>query len=81
MALVVKKEEPDWTKAVSANGYLNPPIKSSSLRQMRWSRMGGTVVISGVFVTKTEEHSGKVPFAGDIPFLGWLFRYEKSDKR
>ncbi len=79
MALIVKKEEPDWTKAVSANGYLNPPIKSSIVETNVLVENGGTVVIGGVFMTKTENTVEKVPFLGDIPFLGWLFKV-KSDK-
>ncbi|MFN4326763.1 MAG: type IV pilus secretin PilQ [Azonexus sp.] len=74
MALIVKKEEPDWTKAVSANGYLNPPIKSSVVETNVLVENGGTVVIGGVFMTKTENTVEKVPFLGDIPFLGWLFK-------
>ena len=79
MALIVKKEEPDWTKAVSANGYLNPPIKSSVVETNVLVDNGGTVVIGGVFMTKTENTVEKVPLLGDIPFLGWLFKV-KSDK-
>lgn len=79
MALIVKKEEPDWTKAVSANGYLNPPIKSSVVETNVLVENGGTVVIGGVFMTKTENTVEKVPFLGDIPFLGWLFKV-KGDK-
>lgn len=79
MALIVKKEEPDWTKAVSANGYLNPPIKSSIVETNVLVENGGTVVIGGVFMTKSENTVEKVPFLGDIPFLGWLFKV-KSDK-
>lgn len=72
MALVVKKEEPDWTKAVLGN----PPIKSSIVETNVVVENGGTVVIGGVFVTKSEDTVEKVPLLGDIPFLGWLFKYK-----
>lgn len=72
MALVVKKEEPDWTRAVLGN----PPIKSSIVETNVVVENGGTVVIGGVFVTKTEDTVEKVPLLGDIPFLGWLFKYK-----
>ncbi len=72
MALVVKKEEPDWTKAVLGN----PPIKSSIVETNVVVENGGTVVIGGVFVTKSEDTIEKVPLLGDIPFLGWLFKYK-----
>lgn len=74
MALVVKKEEPDWTKAVLGN----PPIKSSIVETNVVVENGGTVVIGGVFITKTEDTVEKVPLLGDIPFLGWLFKYKND---
>ena len=74
MAIVVKKEEPDWTRAVLGN----PPIKSSIVETNVVVENGGTVVIGGVFVTKTEDTVEKVPLLGDIPFLGWLFKYKND---
>lgn len=74
MALVVKKEEPDWTRAVLGN----PPIKSSIVETNVVVENGGTVVIGGVFITKTEDTVEKVPLLGDIPFLGWLFKYKND---
>jgi type IV pilus assembly protein PilQ len=74
MALVVKKEEPDWTKAVLGN----PPIKSSIVETNVVVENGGTVVIGGVFVTDTQNSTEKVPLLGDIPFFGWLFKYKND---
>ncbi len=75
MLLVVKKEEADWTKAVLGN----PPIKSSIVETDVVVENGGTVVIGGVFINKTEASTEKVPFLGDIPFLGWLFKYKNDN--
>jgi len=74
MALVVKKEEPDWTKMVLGN----PPIKSSTVETNVVVENGGTVVIGGVFITDTQNSVEKVPGLGDIPFLGWLFKYKND---
>ena len=74
LALVVKKEEPDWTKAVLGN----PPIKSSIVETNVVVENGGTVVIGGVFITNTQDTVEKVPLLGDIPFLGWLFKYKND---
>lgn len=74
MALVVKKEEPDWTRAVLGN----PPIKSSIVETNVVVENGGTVVIGGVFVTDTQNSVEKVPLLGDIPFFGWLFKYKND---
>jgi type IV pilus assembly protein PilQ len=78
MNLIVKKEEPDWTKAVSVNGFLNPPIKSSIVETDVVVENGGTVVIGGVFITDSQNTIDKVPLLGDIPFLGWLFKYKND---
>lgn len=74
MALVVKKEEPDWTRAILGN----PPIKSSVVETNVVVDNGGTVVIGGVFITNNQNTTEKVPLLGDIPFLGWAFKYKND---
>ncbi|MBS1144233.1 MAG: type pilus secretin family protein [Proteobacteria bacterium] len=74
MALLVKKEEPDWTRAIAGN----PPIKSSIVETNVVVENGGTVVIGGVFITDSQDIIEKVPLLGDIPFLGWLFKYKND---
>lgn len=74
MQLVVKKEEPDWTRAVLGN----PPIKSSIVETNVVVENGGTVVIGGVFITDNKTNVEKVPLLGDIPLLGWLFKYKND---
>lgn len=78
MNLVIEKKEPDWTRAVANGGFLNPPIKSSVVETNVVVENGGTVVIGGVFVTDTQNSVEKVPLLGDIPFLGWLFKYKND---
>ena len=78
MNLIVKKEDPDWTRAVSVNGFLNPPIKSSIVETDVVVENGGTVVIGGVYITNTQNTVDKVPLLGDIPFFGWLFKYKND---
>lgn len=74
MALVIKKEEADWTRAVLGN----PPIKSSVVETNVVVENGGTVVVGGVYVTNTQAAVEKVPLLGDIPFLGWMFKYKND---
>lgn len=74
MALVVKKEEADWTHAVLGN----PPIKSSVVETNVVVENGGTVVVGGVYVTNNQSSVEKVPLLGDIPFLGWMFKYKND---
>lgn len=83
MSLLVKKEEPDWERAVIVNEFRNPPIKSSIVETTVVVENGGTVVIGGVFVAKSSDTVNKVPMLGDIPVLGWLFKTksESIDRR
>ncbi|MBI4684106.1 MAG: type II secretion system secretin GspD [Nitrospirae bacterium] len=40
-----------------------------------------TVVIGGLMQEKDEENITKVPLLGDIPLLGWLFKYKSISKK
>lgn len=43
---------------------------------------GGTIVIGGIFEQEELESTQRVPFLGDLPYVGFLFRTkQKSDKR
>jgi type IV pilus assembly protein PilQ len=42
---------------------------------------GETVVLGGVFKTEDIEAVNKVPFFGDIPYIGAFFRSETSDHK
>lgn len=41
-------------------------------------RSGDTVVIGGLISDTTSEGISKVPLLGDIPLLGWLFKYKSK---
>jgi type IV pilus assembly protein PilQ len=75
MKLVVKKEEPDWTRAIAGN----PPIKSSTVETDVMVENGGTVVIGGVFRTDNSQSTERVPFFGDLPYVGFLFKYQHKE--
>ena len=74
MNLVIKKEEADWTNAVLGN----PPIKSSVVETNVVVENGGTVVVGGVYITNTQNSVEKVPLLGDIPVVGWMFKYKNE---
>ena len=75
MKLLVKKEDPDWTRAVQGN----PPIKSSIVETDVLVENGGTVVIGGVYKTDNSTNTEKVPFFGDLWGIGWLFKVQSKD--
>lgn len=70
MEVKVNKDEPDFARAV--NGV--PPIKTNEVNAKVLVRDGETIVIGGVFSTKQEKKVDKVPFLGDLPYMGQLFR-------
>ncbi len=51
-----------------------PAINTKHVRTQVLVENGGTVVIGGIFTQDDREDSNKVPFFGDIPILGNLFR-------
>ncbi|MBI4690533.1 MAG: type II secretion system secretin GspD [Nitrospirae bacterium] len=40
-----------------------------------------TVVIGGLMQDRDEDSLTKVPFLGDLPLLGWLFKYKSTSKK
>ena len=35
---------------------------------------GGTVVIGGIYTQEKTDSTTRVPFFGDLPYIGWLFK-------
>lgn len=58
----------------------NPAINNSGVTSKVVVKDGDTIVVGGIY--KTTETFGKdgVPFFSDIPYLGWLFKYETKAK-
>ena len=42
---------------------------------------GGTVVIGGIYEQQTNDTVTKVPFLGDVPVLGNLFKTKTTDSQ
>lgn len=70
MEVKVNKDEPDYANAL--NGV--PPIKKNEVNAKVLVNDGETIVIGGVFSNTQTKATDKVPFLGDVPFLGRLFR-------
>lgn len=74
MDVEVKKDTPSST--LTSSGELAIDVRQ--IKTKATVENGGTVVIGGIY-TQTEEHSaGKVPFLGDIPIIGNLFKKKKD---
>lgn len=78
MEVKVTKDAPDFSKAV--NGV--PPIDKNEVNAKVLAADGETIVIGGVFSNTQSRSVEKVPFLGDLPFLGRLFRRDSvSDSK
>ncbi|WP_071870892.1 type IV pilus secretin PilQ family protein [Atopomonas hussainii] len=66
----VTKDEPDFSRSV--NGV--PPINKNEVDAKVLVNDGETVVIGGVFSNTQKKSVDKVPFLGDLPVIGRLFK-------
>ena len=73
MDLVVNKDSVGQLTP-SATGGLVPSIDTRSIETQVLVSDGQTVVLGGIYETERRETVNKVPFLGDIPGLGVLFR-------
>ncbi|MBF0537337.1 MAG: type II secretion system secretin GspD [Nitrospirae bacterium] len=70
------KAEPNADITIS----IGPTTTKRSTKTTVFVKDNETVVIGGLIQEKDEETIEKVPFFGDIPLLGWLFKQKSSTK-
>jgi type IV pilus assembly protein PilQ len=70
MEVKVTKDEPDYVNTVLGV----PPIKKNEVNAKVLVADGETIVIGGVFSNTQSKVVDKVPFLGDVPYVGRLFR-------
>jgi type IV pilus assembly protein PilQ len=58
----------------------NPAINNSGVTAKVVVKDGDTIVVGGIYKTTETVGQDGVPFFADIPFLGWLFKYETKSK-
>ncbi len=73
MDLKVNKDNPDFTRAVLGV----PPVDTRSLETSVLVDNGETVVLGGVFERTKSTNIGRVPFFGDLPYVGWAFKQKQ----
>lgn len=66
----VNKDEPDYGNALLGV----PPINKNEVNAKVLVNDGETIVIGGVFSNTQSKSVEKVPFLGDLPFVGRVFR-------
>lgn len=74
MKLSITKDQLNFGAAVLGN----PAIDSTKIETDVVVDNGGTVVIGGVYNIETGKSNERVPFLGDLPYIGWLFKYQET---
>lgn len=70
MDLVINKDSPDFSRSVLGV----PPLDTRKIETTVLVDNGETVVLGGVFERTKTKDTEKIPFFGDIPYAGVLFR-------
>ncbi|MFZ5512923.1 MAG: type IV pilus secretin PilQ [Pseudomonadota bacterium] len=70
MDIKVQKDEPDFTRSI--NGV--PPIDKREVNTKVQVQNGETVVLGGIYEISSADQINKIPFLGDLPILGHLFK-------
>ena len=70
MDLQVNKDSPDFANSVQGQ----PPINTQSVQTRVLVANGETLVLGGVYERDKAKQLNRVPFFGDLPVLGHLFR-------
>ncbi|WP_049870425.1 secretin N-terminal domain-containing protein [Pseudomonas cremoricolorata] len=77
MTVRVTKDEPDYLNALNNV----PPIRKNEVNAKVRVANGDTIVIGGVYSTSQNKVSDKVPFLGDLPYVGRLFRRDALQEK
>jgi len=70
MDLEIKKDEADFTRAVLGV----PPLNTRKITTQVLVSNGETIVLGGVYEHTKQAQTNRVPFFGDLPLVGALFR-------
>lgn len=71
MEVKVNKDSADYERRIGEGA---PPINKNEVNAKVLVSDGETIVIGGVFENTQSKGTQKVPFLGDVPYLGRLFR-------
>lgn len=77
MTVRVTKDEPDYVNALNDV----PPIRKNEVNAKVRVMDGETIVIGGVYSTSQNNVVDKVPFFGDLPYVGRLFRRDALQEK
>jgi len=70
----------DFTNAVSVNGFTVPGLTTRRVNTQVEMKFGQTLVIGGLISTRETSETDKIPYLGDLPWVGAAFRRMRSDQ-
>ncbi len=76
----IKLEIEQEISSVSQDSELGPYTNKRSIKTSVMVENGKILVLGGLIDDKMDVREQRVPILGDIPVLGWLFRYNKTMK-
>ena len=77
LKLVIANDRPDFGRTVNGN----PTIISSKVETEVMIENGGTIVIGGVSANEQTEQIDRIPFLGDLPYVGFLFKHRTNTQQ
>ncbi|MES9855643.1 MAG: type IV pilus secretin PilQ [Sedimenticola sp.] len=72
MDLSINKDDPDFSRAVLGV----PPVDTKQIETSVLVDNGETVVLGGVFERTETSSRERIPFFGDLPYVGFMFKQE-----
>ncbi len=77
MDLVINKDNPDFGRSVLGV----PPVATREIETTVLVDNGATVVLGGIFEQTENNKREQIPFFGDLPYVGFLFKQEMTKNK
>ncbi len=75
MDLIINKDNPDFSRAVLGV----PPVDTREIETSVLVDNGETVVLGGVFERTRSKSTERIPFFGDLPYVGFMFKQNSEE--
>jgi len=69
------------TTTTSTNTVIPPDLAKRDIKTKISIKDGATIVVGGLMRNESSENETKVPLLGDIPLLGWFFKYKTQESK
>ncbi len=77
MDLVINKDNPDFGRSILGV----PPVATREIETTVLVDNGATVVLGGIFEQTENNKREQIPFFGDLPYVGFLFKQEMTKNK